>query len=80
MVSILANPIPNASAEMIPLYPNNSLIPYIIKTNAGVVKIELLIVLTLSKTIDQNMEPITPINDANKNEENTCPKMIPILN
>ena len=49
-------------------------------TNAGVVKMELLMVLTLSKTIDQNIEPITPMNDANKNEENTCPKMIPILN
>ena len=36
-------------------------------------------VLTLSKTIDQNMEPMTPMNDANKNEEKTCPKMMPIL-
>ena len=49
------------------------------KTNAGVVKMELLMVLTLSKTIDQNMEPMTPMNDANKNEEKTCPKMMPIL-
>ena len=54
--------------------------PYMIKTNAGVVKIELSIVLTLSKTIDQNTEPISPIRDASKNEENTCPNMIPTLN
>lgn len=78
--SMFANPIPNARDEMMPLYPNNSLIPYTIKTNAGVVKIELLIVLTLSRTIDQNMEAMTPIKDANKNEENTCPKISPILN
>ena len=77
---MLANPIPKAKAEMIPLYPNNSLMPYIMKTNAGVVKIELLMVLTLSNTIDQNIEPITPMSDANKNEEKTCPKIIPTLN
>ena len=47
------------------------------KTNAGVVNMELLMVLTLSKTIDQKMEPMTPMNDANRNEEKTCPKMIP---
>ena len=76
---MFANPIPNASAEMMPLYPNNSLIPYMIKTKAGVVKIELLMVLTLSNTIDQNIEPITPISDANKNEEKTCPKITPTL-
>ena len=80
MASIFAKPIPNANAEMMPLYPNNSLIPYMIKTNAGVVKMELLIVLTLSNTIDQNMEPMIPMSDANKNEEKTCPKMIPTLN
>ena len=51
-----------------------------INTNAGVVKIELLMVLTLSSTIDQNIEPSRPMSDANKNEENTCPKMMPILN
>ena len=49
-------------------------------TNAGVVKMELSIVLTLSNTIDQNIEPISPMSDASKNEENTCPKMMPILN
>ena len=41
---------------------------------------ELLMVLTLSSTIDQNIEPNKPMSDANKNEENTCPKMMPILN
>ena len=80
MASILANPIPKAKAEMMPLYPNNSLIPYMIKTKAGVVKIELLMVLTLSNTIDQNIEPIIPISEANKNDENTCPKIMPTLN
>ena len=65
---------------MMPLYPNNSLIPYMIKTNAGVVKIELLMVLTLSNTIDQNIEPIIPMSEANKNDENTCPKIMPTLN
>ncbi len=54
--------------------------PYMMNTNAGVVKMELLMVLTLSNTIDQKMEPIKPMSDANKNEENTCPKMMPILN
>ncbi len=54
--------------------------PYMMKTNAGVVKMELLMVLTLSSTIDQNIEPKKPMSDANKNEENTCPKMMPILN
>jgi hypothetical protein len=49
-------------------------------TNAGVVKMELLMVLTLSNTIDQNIEPKRPMSDANKNEEKTCPKMMPILN
>ena len=49
-------------------------------TKAGVVNIELLIVLTLSKIIDQNIDPNTPMSDANRNEENTCPKMMPILN
>ena len=53
--------------------------PYMMKTNAGVVKMELLMVLTLSKTIDQKMEPITPMKDANKNEEKTCPKIMPTL-
>ena len=80
MASILASPIPKAKAEMMPLYPNNSLIPYMIKTNAGVVKIELLMVLTLSNTIDQNIEPIIPMSEANKNDENTCPKIMPTLN
>ena len=80
MRSILASPMPNANAEMMPLYPNNSLMPYMMKTNAGVVKMELLIVLTLSRTNDQNIEPNRPIIVASKNEENTCPKMMPILN
>ena len=80
MRSILANPIPNAKAEIIPLYPNSSLIPYMMKTKAGVVKMELLMVLTLSSTNDQNIEPSNPIMDASKNDEKTCPKMMPILN
>ena len=79
MASMLANPMPNARAEMMPLYPNNSLMPNMMKTNAGVVKMELLIVLTLSNTIDQKMEPITPMRDANKNDEKTWPKIIPTL-
>ena len=54
--------------------------PYTINTNDGVVKMELLIVLTLSSTIDQNIEPSKPISDANKNDENTWPKIMPILN
>ncbi len=49
-------------------------------TNAGVVKMELLMVLTLSNIIDQNIEPNKPMSDASKKEENTCPKMMPILN
>ena len=80
MASIFANPMPNAKAEMIPLYPNNSLIPYMINTNAGVVKMELSIVLTLSNTIDQNIEPTKPMSDASKNDEKTCPNMMPTLN
>ena len=54
--------------------------PYIMNTNAGVVKMELLMVLTLSNIIDQNIEPNKPMSDASKKEENTCPKMMPILN
>ena len=54
--------------------------PYTMNTNAGVVKMELLMVLTLSSTIDQKIEPMTPINEAKRNEENTWPKMMPTLN
>lgn len=77
IISIFANAMPNANAEIIPLYPKISFIPYIIKTKAGVVKMELSIVLTLSSIIDQNMAPKTPINDAKRKEEKTCPKIIP---
>ena len=76
---MFASPIPNANAEMMPLYPNNSFIPYMMNTNAGVVKMELSIVLTLSSIIDQNMAPNRPMIEANRNEEKTCPKIIPIL-
>ena len=54
--------------------------PYIMNTNAGVVKMELSIVLTLSNTIDQNIEPTKPMSDASKNDEKTCPNMMPTLN
>ena len=75
---MLARVMPNVNAAISPLYPSNELIPYMMKTKAGVVKVEFFTVLIFCKIIAQKTAPANPKIPANINDETMLPKVLPI--